>query len=88
MSRRGRIVGLAAAVTVLLAKLALMFELAHFRQAVGEPVNVDGDIWTDTVKRGAIIREVRGAGTLVRAEDSSKLSERVAYPKISRVTCA
>lgn len=35
-------------------------------------------IWTDTVKRGPLLRQVRGLGTLVRAEDSAGLVARVA----------
>jgi len=35
-------------------------------------------IWTDTVKRGPMLRQVRGLGTLVRAEDSAGLVARVA----------
>ncbi len=37
-------------------------------------------IWTDTVKRGPMLRQVRGLGTLVRAEDSADLVARVALP--------
>jgi beta-lactamase regulating signal transducer with metallopeptidase domain len=39
-------------------------------------------IWTDTVKRGPMVRQVRGLGTLVRAEDSSGLVARVALPTV------
>ncbi len=35
-------------------------------------------IWIDTVKRGPMLRQVRGLGTLVRAEDSASLVARVA----------
>jgi beta-lactamase regulating signal transducer with metallopeptidase domain len=35
-------------------------------------------IWTDTVKRGPMLRQVRGLGTLVRGEDSAGLVARVA----------
>jgi len=37
-------------------------------------------IWTDAVKRGPMLRKVRGLGTLVRAEDSGNLVARVALP--------
>jgi beta-lactamase regulating signal transducer with metallopeptidase domain len=37
-------------------------------------------LWTDTVKRGPMLRQVRGLGTLVRAEDSTGLVARVALP--------
>ena len=39
-------------------------------------------IWTDTVKRGPMIRQVRGLGTLVRAEDSAALVARIALPVV------
>ncbi len=37
-------------------------------------------IWTDTVKRGPMLRQVRGLGTLVRAEDSANLAARISLP--------
>jgi beta-lactamase regulating signal transducer with metallopeptidase domain len=37
-------------------------------------------IWTDTVKRGPMLRQVRGLGTLVRAEDSAGLVARISLP--------
>jgi beta-lactamase regulating signal transducer with metallopeptidase domain len=37
-------------------------------------------IWTDTVKRGPMLRQVRGLGMLVRAEDSAGLVARIALP--------
>ena len=77
MSRRPRIVGPVAVLTVL---VPLAFALAHFRQAAGEPINVDGDLWTDKVKKGAMEWDVRGVGTLVPAQDSSKLIARVTVP--------
>jgi beta-lactamase regulating signal transducer with metallopeptidase domain len=39
-------------------------------------------IWTDTVKRGPMLRQVRGLGTLVRAEDSAGLVARVALATV------
>jgi hypothetical protein len=39
-------------------------------------------IWTDTVKRGPMLRQVRGLGTLVHAEDSAGLVARVALPTV------
>src|SRR5580693_252024 len=38
-------------------------------------------IWTDTVKRGSMVRQVRGLGTLVRAEDSGNLVARITLPE-------
>ncbi|ADW68722.1 efflux RND transporter periplasmic adaptor subunit [Granulicella tundricola] len=34
---------------------------------------VDGPVWTDVVKRGALLRQVRGPGTLVPREDRIRL---------------
>jgi beta-lactamase regulating signal transducer with metallopeptidase domain len=42
------------------------------------PTVENNSIWTDTVKRGPMLRQVRGLGTLVRAEDSAGLVARVA----------
>lgn len=43
--------------------------------------NVDySTIWTDTVKRGPMLRQVRGLGNLVRAEGSSNLVARIVLP--------
>jgi beta-lactamase regulating signal transducer with metallopeptidase domain len=39
-------------------------------------------IWTDTVKRGPMLRQVRGLGTLVRAENSGNLVARVTLPAV------
>jgi len=38
-------------------------------------------IWTDKVKRGAMLRQVRGLGTLVRADNSSNFIARVTLPQ-------
>jgi beta-lactamase regulating signal transducer with metallopeptidase domain len=38
-------------------------------------------IWTDTVKRGPMVRQVRGLGTLVRAKDSTNLLAKVMLPE-------
>ncbi len=52
----------------------------------GAPVdtpNVDRSaIWIDTVKRGSMVRQVRGLGTLFRAEDSSNLVARLLLPDV------
>jgi beta-lactamase regulating signal transducer with metallopeptidase domain len=39
-------------------------------------------IWTDTVKRGPMVRQVRGLGALVRAEDSGNLIARITLPEV------
>jgi beta-lactamase regulating signal transducer with metallopeptidase domain len=38
-------------------------------------------VWTDTVKRGPMVRQVRGLGTIVRAEDSGNLIARISLPE-------
>jgi beta-lactamase regulating signal transducer with metallopeptidase domain len=52
------------------------------RPALDIPTVDNTTIWTDTVKRGPMVRQVRGLGTLVRAEDSSGLVARVALPTV------
>lgn len=52
------------------------------RESSDEP-NVDySTIWTDTVKRGPMLRQVRGLGNLVRAEGSSNLVARIVLPAV------
>jgi beta-lactamase regulating signal transducer with metallopeptidase domain len=46
------------------------------------PTVYSNTIWTDTVKRGPMLRQVRGLGTLVRAEDSAGLVARIALPVV------
>jgi beta-lactamase regulating signal transducer with metallopeptidase domain len=46
------------------------------------PTVYNNTIWTDTVKRGPMLRQVRGLGTLVRAEDSAGLVARIALPVV------
>jgi beta-lactamase regulating signal transducer with metallopeptidase domain len=46
------------------------------------PTVDNSTIWTDTVKRGPMLRQVRGLGTLVRAEDSAGLVARIALPVV------
>ncbi|MGB2672620.1 MAG: hypothetical protein WAO11_18075 [Candidatus Acidiferrum sp.] len=75
MSRRRRIVGIVACISVL---AALTLGLAHFRDAVGDPL--DGDLWTATVKKGTVTWDVRGTGVLVRGQNPTKLIARVTVP--------
>ncbi len=49
------------------------------------PTVYNNTIWTDTVKRGPMFRQVRGLGTLVHAEDSKALVARVALPVVQTV---
>jgi beta-lactamase regulating signal transducer with metallopeptidase domain len=44
------------------------------------PTVENNAIWTDTVKRVPMIRQVRGLGTLVRAKDSTNLIAKVMLP--------
>lgn len=44
------------------------------------PIVEKNSIWTDTVKRGPMLRQVRGLGKLVRPEDSSKLVAKITVP--------
>ena len=37
-------------------------------------------LWVDSVKKGPMVRQVRGLGTLVRAEDSANVVARIALP--------
>lgn len=50
------------------------------RQQVGEPSVDQSTIWVDSAKKGPMIRQVRGMGTLVRAEGSTNLVARVTLP--------
>ncbi len=45
------------------------------------PTVENNSIWTDTVKRGPMVRQVRGLGTLVRAKDSANLIAKVVLPE-------
>jgi beta-lactamase regulating signal transducer with metallopeptidase domain len=45
------------------------------------PTVDNATIWTDTVKLGPMLRQVRGLGTLVRAEDSGNLMARITLPE-------
>jgi beta-lactamase regulating signal transducer with metallopeptidase domain len=45
------------------------------------PTVDNSTIWTDTVKRGPMVRQIRGLGTLVRAEGSGNLVARITLPE-------
>ena len=56
------------------------------RESSDEP-NVDySTIWTDTVKRAPMLRQVRGLGNLARVEGSSNLVERIVLPVVLMAT--
>ena len=50
------------------------------RQKVDEPSVDQSTIWVDATKIGSMVRQVRGLGTLVRAQGSTNLIARVALP--------
>jgi beta-lactamase regulating signal transducer with metallopeptidase domain len=51
--------------------------------ASGDIPTVEKDsIWTDTVKRGPMLRQVRGLGKLIRPEGSKNLVARVTLPEL------
>jgi RND family efflux transporter MFP subunit len=54
---------------VITMAVAAIFIL-HLKPAIPE---VDSAVWTDTVKRGPLLRQVRGPGTLVPREDRIRL---------------
>jgi HlyD family secretion protein len=65
--QRRRMVWVAVAVVVV--GVAAFF-LLHLKPAIP---TVDAAVWTDTVKRGPLLRQVRGPGTLVPREDKIRL---------------
>jgi HlyD family secretion protein len=68
IKRRHQITTAGAAVLLLVAVTAAMSRL---KPAV--PSVERGSIWTDTVKRGSILRQVRGLGTLVPRQEDVRL---------------
>ncbi len=72
MSRRSRRITLAIVVGLV---VLVVFQLSRLKV---DPPSVDGDdIWTATVKKGSMLWQVRGIGTLVPASHSTKLVARV-----------
>ena len=67
--RRKRIAAVAAVLIVLSA--AGVYGVSHLKPAL--PSVDRSAIWTDTVKRGPMVRQVRGIGTLVPREDRLRL---------------
>jgi beta-lactamase regulating signal transducer with metallopeptidase domain len=55
------------------------------RQHVDEPTVDQSTIWVDSTKKGPMLRQVRGMGTLVRAEGSTNLVARVTLPAFMTV---
>ena len=50
------------------------------RQHVDEPTVDQSTIWVDSTKKGPMLRQVRGMGTIVRAEGSTNLVASVTLP--------
>ncbi len=67
--RRLRRNALLAAASVILLSLAAVFVI-RLKPAIP---TVDSAVWTDVVKRGALLRQVRGPGSLVPREDRLRL---------------
>jgi beta-lactamase regulating signal transducer with metallopeptidase domain len=55
------------------------------RQHVDEPTVDQSTIWVDSTKKGPMLRQVRGMGTLVRTEGSTNLVARVTLPAFMTV---
>jgi HlyD family secretion protein len=64
--RRNIFIGSAAAVLLVVAAYFVL----HLKPAIP---TVDSAVWTDTVKRGPLLRQVRGPGSLVPREDKIRL---------------
>jgi len=64
--RRNFLMAVGAVVVVAIAAFFIM----HLKPAIP---TVDSAVWTDTVKRGPLLRQVRGPGTLVPREDRIRL---------------
>jgi multidrug efflux pump subunit AcrA (membrane-fusion protein) len=55
------------------------------RQHVDEPTVDQSTIWVDAAKKGPMLRQVRGLGTLVRADGSANLVAKVTLPAFMTV---
>ena len=70
LKQRKRRRSFVAALVLLLLAGAVGFALLRLKPALP---TVDAAVWTDTVKRGPLLRQVRGPGTLVPREDKIRL---------------
>jgi len=59
---------IAAAAVIVVVVTALFFVVARLKPAA--PTVERGTVWTDSVKRGSMLRQVRGLGSLVPAQES------------------
>ena len=64
--KRKRMIAAVAVIVVIVA--ALFFVVARLKPAA--PTVERGTVWTDSVKRGSMLRQVRGLGSLVPAQES------------------
>jgi HlyD family secretion protein len=77
---RRRVITIAAAIVVL---AGVTFAVMRLKPAA--PTQERSAIWTDTVKRGDLIRQVRGNGTLVPREDSIRQIAAQTNATVSRI---
>src|SRR3954454_2674650 len=63
--RRRQIITVAIVIVVVIAVSAFVYRLKPAAPSVER-----GTVWTDTVKRGSMLRQVRGIGTLVPSQES------------------
>lgn len=63
--RRRQIIMVAVIVVAVVAVSAFVYRLKPAAPSVER-----GTVWTDTVKRGSMLRQVRGIGTLVPSQES------------------
>ena len=73
--RKKRIIIISA---VVLGLILATLGLSRLKPAV--PSVDRSTVWIDTVKRGPMVRQVRGIGSLVRAENSTNLIARITLP--------
>ncbi len=64
--KRRRQIGLLAVVVI----VATVLTAAVFRLKSAAPTVERGTVWTDSVKRGSMLRQVRGIGSLVPSQGS------------------
>src|SRR5437762_13277162 len=63
--RRRQIITVAVIIVVVIAVSAFVYRLKPAAPSVER-----GTVWTDTVKRGSMLRQVRGPGSLVPAQEA------------------
>ena len=68
----------------LLALVLVTLGLSHLSPAA--PAVERGPLWVDTVKRGAMLRQVRGPGTLVPEE--IRWIPALTEARVERITCS